>query len=72
MNRFRVEYIKTGKFDVRYSEILKGLSEYRQDSDYDIFASISLETAQLQYENAEEFVKAVAEYLGDQGVFLRE
>lgn len=63
MNHFRLEYIKTGKFDVKYSEILKGLSEYRQDSDYDIFADITLEIAQQQYENAKDFVKAITQYL---------
>ena len=63
MNHFRLEYIKTGKFDVKYSEILKALAEYRQDSDYDIFASITLEIAQQQYENAKEFVNAIEEYL---------
>ncbi len=65
MNHFRSEYIKTGKFDVRYSDILKSLSEYRQDSDYDIFASITLEIAQEQYSFATEFVNAVIEYLAN-------
>ena len=63
MNHFRSEYIKSGKFDIKYSEILKGLSEYRQDSDYDIFASITMEAAREQYNNAKDFVAAVEEYL---------
>lgn len=63
MNHFRKEYVKTGRFDIKYSEILKELSEYRQDSDYDIFACITLEIAQQQYKNAIEFVGAVSDYL---------
>ncbi len=63
MTNFRMKYIKTGIFDERYSEILKGLAQYRQDSDYNIFVSISLEVAQRQYENAVDFVDAVEKYL---------
>ena len=63
---FRMQYIKTGKFDRRYSEILTGLSLYRQDSDYNIFASIDVKTATEQYENALDFVAAVEHYLQTQ------
>lgn len=63
MSNFRSKYIKTGVFDVKYSEILKGLSEYRQDSDYDIFADITLNIAQQQYENAKDFIGAISSYL---------
>ncbi len=63
MTNFRMKYIKTGIFDEKYSEMLKGLAQYRQDSDYNIFVSISLEAAQRQYENAVDFVDAVGTYL---------
>lgn len=63
LSYFRMNYVKTGVFDAKYSRILTGLSQYRQDSDYNIFAEISLETAQRQYENAETFVEAVRAYL---------
>ena len=46
--------------------ILKGLAAYRQDSDYDIFAEITLEIARQQYENAVEFVRTVGDYLRSQ------
>ena len=63
---FRMQYIKTGIFARRYSEILTGLSLYRQDSDYNIFASIDIKTATEQYENALDFVNAVEYYLQTQ------
>ena len=63
MANFRMKYIKSGIFDVKYSEILKGLSEYRQDSDYDIFANITLEVARQQYDNAVDFVEIIDAYL---------
>lgn len=62
---FRMNYIKTGIFDTVYSEILKSLAQYRQDSDYDIFVRISREEAEEQYNNAVLFVNAVEKYLSD-------
>ena len=63
ISNFRQKYIKTGIFDIEYSEILKSLAQYRQDSDYDIFADISLDEAKEQYENAKKFVDAVKTFL---------
>lgn len=63
ISNFRQKYIKTGIFDIEYSEILKSLAQYRQDSDYDIFADISLDEAKEQYENAKKFVDAVKAFL---------
>lgn len=62
---FRMNYIKTGIFDTVYSEILKSLAQYRQDSDYDIFVRISREEAEEQYNNAVLFVNAVEKYLSE-------
>lgn len=63
ISNFRQKYIKTGIFDIEYSEILKSLAQYRQDSDYDIFSDISLDEAKEQYENAKKFVDAVKVFL---------
>lgn len=60
---FRMNYIKTGIFDPVYSELLKNLSQYRQDSDYDIFVQISKEEAEEQYDHAKLFVSAVEKYI---------
>ena len=63
LSNFRTKYIKTGIFDVQYSDTLKALSQYRQDSDYNIFADISPQVAKEQYNNAKEFVNAIEKYL---------
>lgn len=63
ISNFRQKYIKSGIFDIEYSEILKSLAQYRQDSDYDIFADISLAEAKEQYENAKKFVNEVKDFL---------
>ena len=62
LSNFRTKYIKTGIFDVQYSDTLKVLSQYRQDSDYNIFADISPQVAKEQYNNAKEFVNVIEKY----------
>lgn len=65
MSYFRQNYIKTGIFDVEYSDILKSLVKYREDSDYNIIIVITSDEAKEQYENAKQFVTAVEEYLNE-------
>lgn len=61
---FRKEYIKTGIFDVEYSDIIKEAFDIRSDSDYDDFYIISKVDVEEQVENAKKFYNAVKEYLG--------
>lgn len=63
LSNFRNKYIKTGVFDVKYSEMLTELAQFRQDSDYNIYAKISLEDVNEQYIHAVEFVGAIDAYL---------
>lgn len=63
MSYFRQNYIKSGIFDVEYSDILKSLAKYREDSDYNIIIEITADEAKEQYENAKQLVTAVGEYL---------
>ena len=60
---FRQEYIKTGIIDVKYSDMIQDLSQFRNDSDYNILAVITCSDAQEQYENAKEFVRMIDEYI---------
>lgn len=60
---FRQEYIKTGIIDVKYSDIIQELSQFRNDSDYNILAVITSSDAQEQYENAKEFVRMIEDYI---------
>ena len=61
---FRREYIKTGIFDVRFSDYIGGAFEFRNDCDYEDFVFASRAEAELQYQHAVEFVTAVKTYLG--------
>ena len=60
---FRREYIKTGIFDVKYSDYIGGAFEFRNDCDYEDFVFASRAEAELQYQHAVEFVTAVKTYL---------
>lgn len=60
---FRKEYIKTGLFDVEYSDIIKEAFDIRSDSDYDDFYVISKLDVEEQIRNAEKFYDAVCNYL---------
>ena len=60
---FRREYIKTGKFDVKFSDYIGDAFRARQYSDYEDFFIVSREEAEIQYQHAVEFVEAVKKYL---------
>jgi uncharacterized protein (UPF0332 family) len=60
---FQKNYIKTGKFDKKYSDIIEDAFDIRNKSDYDDFYIISVEDAKEQLFSAKIFVKAVEEFL---------
>ena len=60
---FRKEYIKTGIFDIRLSDIIKEAFDVRSDSDYDDYFVISKEDVRQQIENAEYFLGVIQNYL---------
>ena len=60
---FRREYIKAGKFDVKFSDYIGDAFEFRNDCDYEDFFIASREEAETQYQHAVEFVAAVKNYL---------
>ena len=63
---FRKEYIKTGVFDVEYSDIIKEAFDIRSDSDYDDFFVVSKGEVEEQIENAQKFYDVVREYIKKQ------
>ena len=65
MAHFRKEYIKSGIFNVKLSDILTSLFRVRTDSDYDDFYIISKDEVNIQIENAEYFLEQVKAYLAD-------
>ena len=62
---FQKEYIKTQKFDVRFSKYLQNAFQIRNVCDYDDFFIASKQEAELQLERATEFLQAVTSYLDE-------
>lgn len=62
-SHFRHYYVKTGIFDVKYSDILRDLFDARGGSDYDDFYVISKERTKQQIEAARDFLEAVDSYI---------
>ena len=60
---FRREYVKTGLFDVKFSDYIGKAFDARNDCDYEDFFIASREEAETQYQHAVEFVAAVKNYL---------
>ena len=57
-------------FDIIFSDMIKSAFYVRNNSDYDDFYVISKADVEEQIQNAEEFCKAVKEYLQAQGIEL--
>lgn len=60
---FQKEYVKSGKFDKRYSKYISQAFQIRNNSDYADFFLVSLQDAKEQYDRAREFLKAVELFL---------
>ena len=60
---FQKEYIKTEKFDVKYSKYIQQAFQIRNSCDYDDFYIVSKEDAERQYNRAEELLREVQGYL---------
>lgn len=60
---FQKEYVKTGKFDKKYSKYISQAFQMRNNTDYTDFFLVSLRDAEEQYGRAEAFVKAMEEFL---------
>lgn len=68
---FRKDFIKTGMFDIVFSDIIKSAFYVRNNSDYDDFYIISKTDVEIQIENAEKFCTAVQDFLMQHGVELK-
>lgn len=60
---FQKEYIKTGKFHIKYSKYVQQAFQIRNSCDYDDFYIASKEEAEEQYNRAEELLKEVKKFL---------
>lgn len=60
---FQKEFIKTGKFDKKYSKYISQAFQIRYNTDYADFFIVSAQDAKEQYEKAEEFLEVITQYL---------
>lgn len=60
---FQKEYIKTGKFDKKYSKYISQAFKIRNNSDYADFYLVSHNDAEEQYEKAVEFYNVIEQFL---------
>lgn len=60
---FQKEYIKTGKFEVKYSRYLQTAFQIRNNCDYDDFFIASMQDAEEQYGRAVEFCEEIHKFL---------
>lgn len=60
---FQKEYIKSGKFDVKFSRYLQTAFQIRNSCDYDDFFIASKQDAQEQYSRAVAFYEEISSYL---------
>lgn len=62
---FQKEYIKTEKFEIKYSRYLQTAFQIRNNCDYDDFFMASKQDAEEQYSRAVEFYDEVRRYLSN-------
>ena len=60
---FQKEFIKTGKFDKKYSKYISQAFQIRNNTDYADFFIVSAQDAKEQYEIAKEFLEVITQYL---------
>ena len=60
---FQKEYIKTGRFDRKFSKYISQAFQIRNNTDYADFFLVSSKDAIEQYQRAEEFLQVVENYL---------
>jgi len=64
---FDKEFVKTGKFEPKYSEMLHAQFQMRQKCDYKELVTISEQQANTACEHATQFVNAVKDYIAKLG-----
>jgi uncharacterized protein (UPF0332 family) len=62
---FQKDYIKTGIFNIKYSDIIRNAFDVRINSDYEDFYVIAKDDLERQITEAAEFLETVKVYLKD-------
>lgn len=65
---FSLHFVKTGKIPVKMSRFFSQMMKYRHEADYQHEIVFTSEDCKEWLEEAREFIAAVEEYLGAQGI----
>lgn len=60
---FQKEFVKTGRFEKKYSKYISQAFQIRNNTDYADFFIVSAQDAKEQYENAAEFLTAIRQFI---------
>jgi uncharacterized protein (UPF0332 family) len=63
ISEFHKNYVKTGKFDKRFSVVIRQSFQIRNRSDYEDFYIVVKEDVVQQIANATDFMEATSEYI---------
>ena len=63
ISQFRQSYIKTGIFDIKYSDVIKHTFNVRMDSDYEDFYVISKDEVNEQIDEITGFISEIEAYI---------
>lgn len=66
---FSLHFVKTNKFDVRFSRIISKAQKYREEADYSSEFVFTLEDAKERLQEVSEFFSAVEAYLKETGYY---
>lgn len=62
---FQKEFVKTGKFDKKYSKYISQAFQIRNNTDYADFFIVSMQDAKEQYDKAKEFLEVIEKYIAE-------
>ena len=62
---FQKEFVKTGKFDKKYSKYISQAFQIRNNTDYADFFIVSMQDAKEQYDKAKEFLEVIEKYISE-------
>jgi len=65
ISAFRQRYIKTGKFDACFSDVISNAFDVRNSSDYEDFYVLTKADVDTQISNAADFLDAVKNYIAE-------
>ena len=62
---FQKEFVKTGKFDKKYSKYISQAFQIRNNTDYADFFIVSMQDAKEQYDKSKEFLEVIDKYIAE-------